>query len=312
MNFILSFPTFPAVAGLMVLSLLSGAGPLQADEPKTPAGWKPVASTQSGLLLEPPLDLSWFTTGEFERVSATVGPEKIRKAWTTAVTALPPHPRPEVKGLTEQEVEDYMRQGRRLFDEGRANPVSDVGLISTQEDVIRKPMYNHIAAFSNAVAHVYLLVQKTSGSGGWGYFSIVQDRTTDPPTDYYAEIKGTEIKFEGTSCYKCHSSGPLAIHPVRADLVSDPALAAALSRHIADQPVSRMHFPKGDPPPDYGKPLALEACTECHDSGGDRAPLFKVHAHPIRVLVDYGYMPVKHRLTPEELAELKAWLEAKP
>ena len=65
----------------------------------------------------------------------------------------------------------------------------------------------------------------------------------------------------------------------------------------------------GDP---RALPLALEACTECHDSGGDRAPLFKVHAHPIRVLVDYGYMPVKHRLTPEELAELKAWLEAKP
>jgi hypothetical protein len=47
-------------------------------------------------------------------------------------------------------------------------------------------------------------------------------------------------------------------------------------------------------------------------AGGRRAPLFKVHAHPIRVLVDYGYMPVKHRLTPQELAELKAWLEAKP
>ena len=116
------------------LFLLPGAGALHAAESQAPAGWKPVASTQSGLLLEPPLDLSWFTTDEFERVSATVGPEKIRKTWTTAVTALPPHPRPEVKGLTEQEVEDYMGQVRRLFDEGAANPVSDVGLISTQED----------------------------------------------------------------------------------------------------------------------------------------------------------------------------------
>jgi len=40
-------------------------------------------------------------------------------------------------------------------------------------------------------------------------------------------------------------------------------------------------------------------------------PLFKVHSHPIRILVDFGYMPPKRRLTPEEIAELKAWLDGR-
>jgi hypothetical protein len=200
----------------------------------------------------------------------------------------------------------------QLFDRGESVPISDVGLISTQEDVIRRPMLNHIAAFSNAVARVYLLVQKTSTDKGWGYFSIVEDLTVVPPIDYFAQVIGTKVKFEGTSCYKCHSSGPLAIHPAREDLVSDAPLAAAISRHIAEQPIARFHFPDGDQPPDYGKPMALKFCTKCHDTDGDRLPLFKVHSHPIRILVDFGYMPPKRRLTPAEIAELKEWLDRKP
>ena len=54
----------------------------------------------------------------------------------------------------------YMVQVRRLFHAGASVPVSDVGLISTQEDVNRKPILNHIAAFSNSAVIVYLLVQK--------------------------------------------------------------------------------------------------------------------------------------------------------
>jgi hypothetical protein len=155
-------------------------------------------------------------------------------------------------------------------------------------------------------------VQKTSTDEDWGYFSIVQDLTTDTPVDYFADLNGQEIKFEGANCYKCHSSGPLAIHPARGDLVSDPALAAAISEHIAEQPLSRFHFPQGETPPDYGKPLTLRFCAKCHETDGYRLPLFKVHSHPIRVLVDFGYMPPKRRLTPGEVAQLKAWLEQKP
>jgi hypothetical protein len=118
--------------------------------------------------------------------------------------------------------------------------------------------------------------------------------------------------MDGAGCYKCHSSGPLAIHPVRADLVADEALVAALNQHIADQPRSRYVFTAEEPALDYGKPLALKFCARCHDTDGDRAPLFKVHAHPIRVLVDFGYMPPKKALKPEEIQELKAWLDAKP
>ncbi len=306
------------ILALLGIVLLAPLVPLRGGDPSATPGdsalplIRPAVSTGTGLLLQPPLDLSKFTTEEFVALSSTVGTNRIHKHWTSAVVTLPPHARPGVHGLTEEEVKDYMIQVRRLFDEGSAIPISDTGLISTQEDVIRRPMLNHIAAFSNSVARVYLLVQKTSTDKGWGYFSIVQDLTVDPPLDYFADLNGKGVKFEGATCYKCHSSGPLAIHPARADLVSDAPLAAALSKHIADQPLSRFRFPQGEIPPDYGRPLALKACTKCHDTDGDRLPLFRVHSHPIRILVDFGYMPPKRRLTPGEIDELRAWLEQKP
>ena len=297
---------------LAQLAALHGADLPAAPEDGPPPLIKPAESTGTGLLLQPPLDLSKFTTEQFVALSSSVGTNRIHKKWTCAVVTLPPHPRAGVHGLTEQEVKDYMAQVRRLFDQGAAIPISDAGLISTQENVIRRPMLNHVSAFSNAVARVYLLVQKTSTDEGWGYFSIVQDLTVEPPLDYFADLNGKEIKFEGATCYKCHSSGPLAIHPTRADLVSDPPLAAAISKHIADQPLSRFRFPQGENPPDYGKPLALRFCAKCHDENGYRLPLFRVHSHPIRVLVDFGYMPPKRRLTPGEVAQLNEWLEQKP
>jgi len=304
-----------AIFGLLLFAALMplhAVDSTQTSEKETPPLIKPAASTGTGLLLQPVLDLSYFSTEDFVRLSSSVGTNRIHKKWTNAVVTLPPHARADVLGLTEQEVKDYMEQVRSLFKEGKAIPISDAGLISTQEDVIRKPMLNHISAFSNSVARVYLLVQKTATDKDWGYFSIVQDFTTEPPTDYFADLNGKGVKFEGTNCYKCHSSGPLAIHPARADLVSDAPLAAALSKHIAKQPLSRFHFPPGEVLPDYGKPLALDFCTKCHDTDGYRLPLFKVHSHPIRILVDFGYMPPKRRLTPDEVTELKAWLDQKP
>lgn len=307
-SFLLSIALF-AVLVQVRLAFASEAGSSEVD--RSLPLIKPAVTHDTGLLLQPDLDLSKFTTAEFMELSSSVGEDKIHKKWTSPVVTLPPHPRSGVHGLTPEEVKDYMRQVRELFKEGRAVPVSDVGLISTQEDVIRRPMLNHISAFSNAVARVYLLVQKTSTDKGWGYFSIVQDLTTDPPVDYFADLNGKEPKFQGHDCYKCHSSGPLAIHPARGDLVADPALAAAVSRHIAKQPLSKFYWPEGEKKRDYGKPLALEFCTECHEADGVRQPLYRVHSHPIRILVDYGYMPPKHRLSAEEIAQLKAWLDEK-
>jgi hypothetical protein len=303
----------PVLLGLALLGspvLLYADDSTNAPYDDAPTLIKPAASTGTGLLKQQPLDLSWFSTEEFVKLSSSVGTDRIHKKWTSAVVNLPPHPRSGVHGLTEKEVKDYMAQARCLFDDGKAVPISDTGLISTQEDVIRRPMLNHISAFSNEVARVYLLVQKTSTDKGWGYFSIVEDLTTDPPWDYFADLNGKAIKFEGATCYKCHSSGPLAIHPARGDLVSDPLLAAAISQHIAQQPLGRFHFPQGEVPPDYGEPLALRFCAKCHDADGFRLPLYGVHSHPIRILVDFGYMPPKRRLTTNEVAELQAWLDA--
>lgn len=282
------------------------AGSSDIDEPPLIA---PARSTGTGLLLEPPLDLAWYTHEKFVEQSSTVGREKIRKDWTSPVVALSRPVRPEAHGLTEGEVMDSMREAKRLFDSGQAIPMSDAGLISTQEDVIRQPMLNHISAFENSAARVYLLVQKTASDDNWSYFSIVQDMTLDPPRDYYAHIVNADVHFEGTSCYKCHSSGPLAIHPAREDLVLDARLAAALRRRIAEQPRSEFYFPPDSPRPPRGKPLKVSACTACHEQDGLRAPLYQLHSHSIRVLVDFGYMPPDERLWSEEIAELKSWLD---
>ncbi|MBL9175355.1 MAG: cytochrome c [Verrucomicrobiales bacterium] len=311
-----------AAAGLRVLAAVVGvllwnptaagaAEEARAGHETSPKLIAPAVSTQTGLLLEPPLDLSAYTREKFIEGTSTVGRERIGRPWTNPVVALPPHPRPDAKGLTEDEVKAYMMEAKRRFDRGESVPVSDVGLISTQEDVIRQPMLNHIAGFSNAVVRVYLLVQKTASDKGWSYFSIVQDLTVSPALDYYAELKASGPKFEGTSCYKCHSSGPLAIHPAREDLVLDAPLAAALGRHIAEQPRSQFVFPSDSPKPPTGSPLTLKFCARCHSADGDRDTLYQVQSHPIRVLVDFGYMPPNRRLKPEEIAELKAWLDHK-
>ena len=280
-------------------------------EPEQAALIKPARSLRTGLPLLPDLDLSKFTREEFIRLSSSVGTNRIGKSWTNAVVSLPKHGRAEVRGLTLDEVKGYMTQVRQMFKDGKANPLSDVGLVSTQEDVIRRPMLNHIAAFSNEVARAFLLVQKTATDKDWGYFAIVQDLTVEPPLDYFADMNGSGIKFEGHECYKCHSSGPLAIHPAREDLVLDAALAAAIGRHIAKGPISNYYWPPGEKKPDYGEPMKLEFCTKCHEADGVRQPLYRVHGHPIRIYVDYGYMPPKHPLTEAQVAELKGWLEAK-
>lgn len=201
------------IVPFIVVSVISSVV-VCAEEPRPIA---PAVSNHTGLLLEPPLDLSGFSRETFLEMSATVGREKIGKSWSKPVMALPEHERQDVHGLTEDEIKSYMRLVKRMFDEGNSIPVSDVGLISTQEDVIRQPMLNHIAAFSNHVARVYLLVQKTASDQRWSYFSIVQDMTLDPPIDYFGHIKTEDVRLEATSCYKCHTSGPLAIHPARED-----------------------------------------------------------------------------------------------
>ena len=275
----------------------------------------PVKSIDSGLLLEPPVVLDWFTREKFVEAASTVGANKVRKRWTNPIVPLPPHPHSAqdvAKGLTVDQVKSYMVKVREIFDRGEAIPVSDVGLISTQEDVIREPMLNHICAFENEFARVYLLVQKTLNGEGWGYFSIVQDMTINPPLDYYAQIHGAnvdDVKIEAAECYKCHSSGPLAIHPAREDLVLDAKLMAAVNQTIATQPPSEFYFPANLPRSKTGKLLTLEACTACHAEDAERGPLFQLHSHPIRVMVDFGYMPPDESLTATETAELKAWLD---
>jgi len=141
----------------------------------------------------------------------------------------------------------------------------------------------------------------------------VQDLTADPMIHYFAELKKSGPELQATSCYKCHSSGPLAIHAARGDLVLDPKLLAAVDQHIAEQPRSEFYFPPDNPKPPTGEKLTMKFCARCHnDDDGDRAALFQLQSHAIRVMVDFGYMPPNRRLKPGEIAELKAFLERKP
>ena len=52
----------------------------------------------------------------------------------------------------------YGRDEARLSQLKGVKRPSDEALISTQEDVIRQPMLNHVAAFSNDVIRAYLMV----------------------------------------------------------------------------------------------------------------------------------------------------------
>src|SRR5690606_2455360 len=81
--------------------------------------------------------------------------------------------------------------------------------------------------------------------------------------------------------------------------------------YIADQPRSEFYFPPNSPMPKQGKVLTLDACAACHSEDGWRGPLYQVHSHSIRVLVDFGHMPPDERLSAGEIAVLKAWLDAK-
>ena len=284
--------------------------PVDKDANVTPNA--PVISRGTGLLRQPPLSLSDFTHAQFVAAMDTVAHQAVHKAWTTPVVPLPLLSHPHETGLDHEQVMAYMTEARRLFEAGQASPVSDVGLISSQEDVVRQPMLNTIAAFSNREVRAYILVQKMRSSSEWASFSIVQDLTVRPARDYYARFKEAGPKFLGRSCYACHASGPLAIRPARPDLVSDPQLAAAISHFIAEQPRSEPFFPDTAPRPPTGSPLTLPFCARCHVEGGQRDRLYQIQSHPIRVLVDFGYMPPNRHLSPAEVSQLKAWLDHDP
>ena len=106
-----------ALSAFVLLLVLVGLCS-QGDEPQTPPVSndqspppmiRAATSTNTGLLLEPPVDLAWFTREKFVAESSTIGAETIHKAWTSPVVTLPPHARANVHGLTEDEVKDYMR-----------------------------------------------------------------------------------------------------------------------------------------------------------------------------------------------------------
>jgi hypothetical protein len=107
--------------GLMSVPTAAAEGPpATSREVDVAPAIAPAKSTNSGLLLEPPLDLAWYTREKFVEQSSTVGVERIRKEWTSPVVPLEAPTRPNASGLNEDEVKDYMREAKRRFDAGGA------------------------------------------------------------------------------------------------------------------------------------------------------------------------------------------------
>lgn len=90
----------------LVLAVVWGVATHAAERVAPPI--PPAVSLGTGLLLEPPLNLSAYTRETFVAQVSTVGTNRIGKTWTQPVLPLPPHPRPGAKGLTEAEVKAYM------------------------------------------------------------------------------------------------------------------------------------------------------------------------------------------------------------
>ncbi len=259
----------------------------------------------------PALDLSSFTRADFEKAIATVGTNKLRPSAERVLGSLPSYSSVRPGGLTEEELSGYMRKASQLFETGEAVPVADVSLDSSLDAQVRQPMLNYVSFFTNNAVDVYLLVQKPLNQKKWNHYSIVRDKTVSPPIAYYADVLPDKIHFKGAECFACHASGPRIIRPFRPDLLSDADQARQINDYITEQEVPPLHFPADEPRVEYGGALTMKRCAKCHSDSADRGPLYRVHGPSIRALVEYGHMPPKGALAPDELTQLEDWLASK-
>jgi len=185
-------------------------------------------------------------------------------------------------------------------------------LVSAQSFVhFGRPLVDSIAAFTSETTDAWILRQRVlGGDHQWHTFGIVHDKTADPQLAFYFESKAGQLDFLGHSCFVCHASGPRVLRPIRSDLVVGRATVDAFNARIAENGYVAMHFGVKEPPLDWGEPLAARSCVPCHST--DRAPLYHIHDQSIRMLVATGEMPKSHGLTPQEGAEVQAWLDAAP
>jgi hypothetical protein len=204
-----------------------------------------------------------------------------------------------------------MRKASQLFEAGEAVPVADVSLDSSLDAHVRQPMLNYVSLFTNNAVDVYLLVQKPLNQAKWNHYSIVRDKTVTPHIAYYADVLPDKIHFKGAECFACHAAGPRVIRPFRSDLLSDADHARQINDYITNQEVPPLHFPADEPRMEYGTALTIKRCAKCHSDSGDRGPLYRVHGPSIRALVEYGHMPPKGALAPEEHTQLEEWLTSK-
>jgi mono/diheme cytochrome c family protein len=188
-----------------------------------------------------------------------------------------------------------------------------VDFVSTQTSIhFREPVLDSILAWSNAATDVWILRQRyLAGRGSWLTFGLVQDKTVAPNVAFFLSIAPGSLMFHGSACFLCHASGPRFLRPMRPDLLVGASLAAAYNERITSNGYVRTHFPAADPEPATGPALAASACVSCHQVGGDRGPIYRIHGESIRALIATGAMPRDGHLSTAQVAEIDAWLSAK-
>ena len=173
--------------------------------------------------------------------------------------------------------------------------------------VIGHPQIHSVYAFRNQQFDVWFLRSKIL-SRDWDQWALVQDKRIEPNVAYYFQYRnGRPSRVDETNdCYRCHSNGPRAIHPGRSDLVNGREYIDEINKHCAEQIQVQIDF--GDPRPDFGPELAIADCTDCHSTGADRGPLFRIQSHSIRAMITRGIMPPDGELSREGGLRLERWL----
>lgn len=212
--------------------------------------------------------------------------------------------------------DDDVRSLISSLDLGAASIASGphVNLVSIQSSLrLQRPVLNTIAAWSNETTSLWVLRQRVMIQNGyWRTYGIAQDRTRSPNVATFFELRSGRPVFTGdsggVSCFTCHASGPRALRPLRSDLVESTQTMDTLNAAVADNGFVALRVPASETMPDLGPALSAPSCVECHSQGGERAPLYRVHAASIRALIASGAMPREGALTSEGMKAIEAWL----
>ena len=221
--------------------------------------------------------------------------------------------------------------GAALF-EDLSTPVVMESFESKTKD--KDPVFNEITIQPGDKKDIWLMAQSHNGihysKSKWDQIKIVVDKTTEPYSATYHQVKnGKEIELRA-ACYICHANGPRAIRPnyesssVKYSL-KDKALIGMMNLRI--KTYGRIKMKKsnlildGRPrqrPLAYDGPknwqeLNIPTCLKCHNDSGflSRGMLKGQQYGTIEHLTKTGAMPPwPYKLDEEEKKQLAEFISS--